>query len=62
MIKDEISKDMQLLNSITAQICDYAVDNDIQPNDAIKTVAENLLSLCKIANFNNWHKEGKKNA
>lgn len=61
MIEDEISKDMQLINSITAQICNYAVENDMQPNDTIKTVAENLLYLCEIANFNNWHKEGEEN-
>lgn len=49
---------MKLLNSIIAQICNYAIDNGLQPNDTIKTVADNLHAVCKIANFNNWHKEG----
>lgn len=59
MNSKELSQDMQLLNSIIAQICNYAVDNGLQPNDTIKTVADNLHALCEIANFNNWQKEGE---
>ena len=62
MNSKELSQDMQLLNSIIAQICNYAVDKGLQPNDTIKTVADNLHALCKIANFNNWQKEGANNA
>ena len=57
MTEEELTKDMQLLNSIVAQICTYAVDNDMQPTDTVKTVAQNLLALCEIASFDNWHKE-----
>lgn len=35
-------------------IASYAVENDMSPNETIKTVAENMLSLLKIANFENW--------
>lgn len=57
MTDKEISADMELLKSIVSLICNYAVDNDLKPNDTIKTIAGNLQALCEIANFNNWHKE-----
>lgn len=58
MTEKELSADMELLNSIISQICDYAVDNGLEPDDTIKTIAGNLQALCEIASFNNWHKEG----
>lgn len=51
-------KDMKLITDIMSQICNYAVDNDMKPTDTVKTVAQNLLALCKISDFDNWHKEG----
>ena len=56
MTEKELSADMELLNSIISQICDYAVDNGLEPDDTIKTIAGNLQALCEIASFNNWHK------
>ena len=58
MSEEELTQDMQLLSSIIAQICNYAVDNGMQPTDTVKTIAQNLLALCEIADFVNWHKEG----
>lgn len=57
MTDKEISADNELLQSIISEICDYAVDNGLKPNDTIKTIAGTLQALCEIANFNNWHKE-----
>lgn len=57
-MEEELSKDMEFLSDIIARICDYAVDNDMKPTDTVKTVAQNLLALCEISNFDNWHKEG----
>lgn len=47
-----------LLHIIT-EICDYAVENQMEPNDTLKTISENILSMLKISTFNNW--KGKKN-
>lgn len=47
-----------LLHIIT-EICDYAVENKMEPNDTLKTISENILSMLKISTFNNW--KGKKN-
>lgn len=47
-----------LLHIIT-EICDYAVENEMEPNDTLKTISENILAMLKISTFNNW--KGKKN-
>lgn len=57
MTEKELSADMELLSSIISQICDYAVDNGLEPDDTIKTIAGNLKALCEISSFNNWRKE-----
>ena len=56
MTDKELSEDMKLLSDIIAQICNYAVDNGMKPTETVKTVAENLLALCQISDFDNWHK------
>lgn len=53
-MNDDAKKDCDFLAEIIAQICDYAVDNDINPTDTVITVAKNLLALTKISNFDNW--------
>lgn len=57
MTDKEISADMELLKSIISLICNYAVDNGLEPDDTIKTIAGNLQALCEIATFNNWYEE-----
>lgn len=46
--------DHKFLVEILAQICDYAVDNDMKPTDTVTIVANNLLMLAEISNFDNW--------
>lgn len=55
---NEINDDTDFFTNILAQICDYAVKNNLQPDDTIEIVAENMLSLLKISTFNGW---GEKN-
>lgn len=57
MTEKELSADMKILDDIISQICNYAIDNDLEPDETIETIAENLLTLCKIASFNDWQKE-----
>lgn len=49
-----------LLHIIT-EICDYAVENQMEPNDTLKTISENILAMLKIATFNNWKGKGNGN-
>lgn len=55
---NEINDDTDFFTNILAQICDYAVKNNLQPDETIEIVAENMLSLLKISTFNGW---GEKN-
>lgn len=53
----QISKDSELIIQVISLIASYAVENDMSPNETIKTVAENMLGLLKIATFENWEKK-----
>lgn len=52
----DIDKDMELLKDILCQICDYAVDNKLPPTLTIETVANNILAICRLADFDGWQK------
>jgi len=45
------------LAHIIAEICNYAVKNDMEPNETLRTVADNILYLLKISTFNSWGKD-----
>ncbi len=51
--------DHKFLVEIIAQICDYAVDNDMKPNDTIMIIANNMLLLTEISNYDNWERTKK---
>jgi predicted polyphosphate/ATP-dependent NAD kinase len=46
--------DAGFMAHIIAQICDYAVANEMPPTDTVRTLAENLTLLCEIADFDRW--------
>lgn len=46
--------DIEFMAQTVTLICDYAVANDMSPNETIRTVAENLLKLVEISNFDEW--------
>lgn len=50
----EYKQDADLLNSIISQICNYSVENDMSPNESLKTVAHSILELLEIATFDDW--------
>lgn len=54
MTNEEIDKDMKFITEIVSQICDYAVDNGLNPTDTLKTIAGNIIALTQISNFDNW--------
>lgn len=53
----QISKDSKFMVQVISLIASYAIENDMSPNETIKTVAENMLGLLKIATFENWEKK-----
>lgn len=50
----QISKDSELMAQVISLIASYAIENEMSPNETIKTVAENMLRLLEIATFENW--------
>lgn len=48
--------DRVFMAHIISEICDYAIKNKMQPNETLKTVSENILSLLEISTFNDWTK------
>lgn len=53
----QISKNSELMVQVISLVASYAIENDMSPDETIKTAAENLLSLLKIATFENWEKK-----
>ena len=48
--------DMEFLTHIIGEICDYAVKNDMEPDDTLGAVADNIKALLEISSFNHWTK------
>ena len=46
--------DAGFMAHIIAQICDYAVANEMPPTDTVRALAENLTLLCEISDFDGW--------
>ena len=57
LVKEEMSSDSKFMAHLLSEICDYAVGNGMKPNETIRTISNNFLSLLDIANFNGWKKE-----
>lgn len=57
--KVEVTKrdDEGLMTAIVTKICDYAIANNLSPDESLKIVSGNILALLEIASFDNW--EGK---
>lgn len=52
--------DQGFLTQIISEICDYAVENGMEPDDTLETVADNIKALLEISTFNNWRPKAKK--
>lgn len=45
---------IEFMAHIICEICDYAVEHGMEPNRALRIVADNIKKLLKISTFNNW--------
>ena len=50
----DAEKDMKFITDIMSQICNYAIENDMKPTETLKTVANNILMITEISNFDGW--------
>ena len=49
--------DSEFLTHIIAEICNYSVKNEMDPDDTLSTVADNIKDLLTISTFMNWKLE-----
>ena len=52
--KKAMNDDAKFHVHILAEICDYAVQQGMDPDDTVRAVANNLLAMLTICSFNNW--------
>ena len=58
MNKEEwVEEDIEFMILIINLICSYAVENNIEPDFALKAVSKNISEILKISTFNNWGKD-----
>lgn len=53
------SSDVKFMTEIISQICDYAVDNGLNPTDTVNVIANNLVMIGEISKFDNWERRKK---
>lgn len=51
---DKLTSDGKLMVDIISMICDYAKANGYEPDETLRTVANNILSFLSIASLNEW--------
>ena len=49
--------DMKFLVHIITEICDYAIENDMEPDATLDTIADNIKAARQISTFNKWKKD-----
>lgn len=51
--------DEELISNILDEICEYAILNNMVPDETLRTMAENILALLEISTFNNYQVRSK---
>lgn len=49
--------DIDFMAHVISEVCNYAVKNDMEPNETLRTVADNILALLEVGSFNRWGKD-----
>lgn len=50
--KKDIVNDCNFITHIIPEICAYAHNNGLEPDDTLRTMSENILALLEISTFN----------
>ena len=51
--EEDTNKDIKFMTDTISEICKYAKDNGMKPDDTLRTFCENVLALLEISTFNN---------
>ncbi len=44
----------EFMTHVITEICDYAVENSMEPDDTLSVIADNIKALLEISTFNGW--------
>lgn len=56
----QMSDDEQFMSNIICEICDYAVQHNMNPNETLATIAQNIKDALTVSTFENWGKDVEK--
>jgi hypothetical protein len=56
----QMSDDEQFMSNIICEICDYAVQNGMNPNETLAAIAQNIQDILTVSTFENWGKDVEK--
>ena len=57
---DEVGmNEEEFMTHIITEICDYAVENGMEPDDTLSAIADNIKALLEISTFNGWKRSVK---
>ncbi len=59
LTESEISQDNEFFVNLICQICDYAKENEMSPNETVDTIGQNLIRIATIASFEAWETKEK---
>ncbi len=46
----------EFMTHIISEICNFAIENQMEPDDTLSTIADNIKSLLEISTFNGWER------
>lgn len=47
----------EFMAHVITEICNYAVDNDMKPDDTLSMIADNIKAMLEISTFNGWERQ-----
>ena len=51
--------EQKFITHIITEICNYAVDNDMEPDDTLSAIADSIKAILEISTFNGWKRRRK---
>jgi hypothetical protein len=46
----------EFMTHIISEICNFAIENQMKPDDTLSTIADNIKALLEISTFNGWER------
>lgn len=53
MLNAEENQDAEFLSRVILEICKYAKENGMEPDETLRVIAGDIIQLLEVASFNN---------